>query len=53
MDSGHRMFHCVNMQRLQEKIKKMSVNQMEVYHMIMEDTLRKKHKQLHKGPRTT
>ena len=27
---------CVNMQRLREKIKMMSVNQMAVYHTIME-----------------
>ena len=33
---GLRLFQCVNMQRLREKIKMMSVNQMAVYHMIME-----------------
>ena len=33
---GLRMVQCVNMQRLREKIKMMSVNQMAVYHTIME-----------------
>ena len=32
---GLRMVQCVNMQRLREKIKMMSVNQMAVYHTIM------------------
>ena len=31
-----RIVQCVNMQRLREKIKMMSVNQMAVYHTIME-----------------
>ena len=36
MIHGLRLVHCVNMQRLREKIKMMSVNQMAVYDMIME-----------------